>query len=524
MSLGLNSIGFELSFANELSPMASETFAFNHLNVNLKDQCTSNRAVKWLTSKFAKDQIDKRLEENPQEYPGWSLRSLSDVSQHGINGDGELVVGSIVSLNQYLESDLENQRASRNALDVDLISGGPPCQSFSMAGLRQLENHRNRLPWEFARFVNLVRPKIALLENVSGILRAFKQDGQEYLAWKEVAKAFVEVGYAPLCLHVNAKFVGVPQNRPRFLMFAIRKDFAESLSLEGPQRSILEQAIASMVPDFDWDEFRYWDVSNPRDSQFFAAGPFRHLFTHSNSNQFISVGEAISDLSSGLEIGPSRYVEQLNGTFPSQSTEVALPRNSETRHHGFRVQQRFRLYQVLEELGERHLARRIAVGLRTGKTGLVQDLARLLMDKEFLFEPGALLRKPASTDEIGKLISSLVTKKHSQRALVEKRPAPAALSIPDDCCHYSRHELRTLTVREMARIQSFPDWFEFRSKATTGGVRRKFEVPQYTQVGNAVPPLLARQAGKVVLELLDSYSKKPEKLHSDMVGPLVEAQ
>ena len=54
----------------------------------------------------------------------------------------------------------------------------------------------------------------------------------------------------------------------------------------------------------------------------------------------------------------------------------------------------------------------------------------------------------------------------------------------------------------MARIQSFPDNFVFRSKVTTGGKMRKFEVPQYTQVGNAVPPLLALALGKSIAELL----------------------
>ena len=94
------------------------------------------------------------------------------------------------------------------------------------------------------------------------------------------------------------------------------------------------------------------------------------------------------------------------------------------------------------------------------------------------------------------------TKKQTQKALDSNFPAPAALSIPDDACHYDFGELRTLTVREMARIQSFPDSFIFRSKVTTGGKMRKFEVPQYTQVGNAVPPLLGLALGKVVGELI----------------------
>ena len=98
------------------------------------------------------------------------------------------------------------------------------------------------------------------------------------------------------------------------------------------------------------------------------------------------------------------------------------------------------------------------------------------------------------------------TKKQTQRALNESLPAPAALSIPDDACHYDLNYLRTLTVREMARIQSFPDSFVFRSKVTTGGQMRRFEVPQYTQVGNAVPPLLGHALGLSLADLIKRLS------------------
>ena len=60
-----------------------------------------------------------------------------------------------------------------------------------------------------------------------------------------------------------------------------------------------------------------------------------------------------------------------------------------------------------------------------------------------------------------------------------------------------------MTVRECARIQSFPDWYEFKSKYTTGGTLRKKEVPRYSQVGNAIPPLFAYQAGRVLKEMCD---------------------
>lgn len=78
--------------------------------------------------------------------------------------------------------------------------------------------------------------------------------------------------------------------------------------------------------------------------------------------------------------------------------------------------------------------------------------------------------------------------------------APTITSIPDELVHYK--EPRILTVREHARIQSFPDWYEFKGQYTSGGKRRKMEVPRYTQVGNAVPPLFAEQIGRALMEVL----------------------
>ena len=72
-------------------------------------------------------------------------------------------------------------------------------------------------------------------------------------------------------------------------------------------------------------------------------------------------------------------------------------------------------------------------------------------------------------------------------------------SIPDDYIHYD--EPRIMTVREHARIQSFPDDYEFKGPYTTGGERRRTDVPRYTQVANAVPPLFAEQVGEVILKI-----------------------
>lgn len=89
-------------------------------------------------------------------------------------------------------------------------------------------------------------------------------------------------------------------------------------------------------------------------------------------------------------------------------------------------------------------------------------------------------------------------KKRGITPLKPQTVCPTITSIPDDMVHYS--EPRIMTVREHARIQSFPDVFEFKGKYTTGGELRKLEVPRYTQVANAIPPIFAEQVGLVLKE------------------------
>ena len=76
--------------------------------------------------------------------------------------------------------------------------------------------------------------------------------------------------------------------------------------------------------------------------------------------------------------------------------------------------------------------------------------------------------------------------------------SPTVCTMPDDFVHYSA--VRPTTVREMARLQSFDDSFVFQGKRQTGGDKRKSEIPQYTLVGNAVPPLMARAIGNEILK------------------------
>jgi DNA (cytosine-5)-methyltransferase 1 len=104
-------------------------------------------------------------------------------------------------------------------------------------------------------------------------------------------------------------------------------------------------------------------------------------------------------------------------------------------------------------------------------------------------------------------------KKHQTVVLNEDEPSHTLTTLPDDLLHYI--EPRILTVRESARLQSFPDWFAFRGKYTTGGTMRKLEAPRYTQVGNAVPPLLAECLGELLREVDLGFRIRPPVVTCD---------
>lgn len=104
------------------------------------------------------------------------------------------------------------------------------------------------------------------------------------------------------------------------------------------------------------------------------------------------------------------------------------------------------------------------------------------------------------TDECKKKLKELGLESNKRNYFVLKADgqSPTVVTMPDDFIHYSRY--RAMTVREMARLQSFDDSFVFQGKRQTGGDKRKSEIPQYTLVGNAVPPLMSRAIGNEILK------------------------
>ena len=332
-------------------------------------------------------------------------------------------------INVLLKDHIDDLMALRGK--VTLVAGGPPCQGFSMAGKRDKNDQRNELVKSYIEFIKLVMPQVIIFENVHGFTVNFKGEkgSKQYSSYVEHALRCL--GYKTAHQIIDMSEYGVPQNRKRFILVAMKnyspKDVFESLA-RNRDAFCLSKGISCTT----------------------------------------NIKDAISDL------------EQSNGLMPSPDTK------------GFMAG----IYGP-EQSGYQHLMRS---GIKV--TNQIADSHRFVNHQKNTIELHKELLKKAPA---GKRItpSDNIVKNLNRRGVTvldASSQAPTITSIPDELVHYK--EPRILTVREHARIQSFPDWFEFKGKYTTGGKRRKQEVPRYTQVGNAVPPLFAEQVGLAILEVL----------------------
>ncbi|MDA7620631.1 DNA cytosine methyltransferase [Verrucomicrobia bacterium] len=508
MSLGIESVGFDRIFANELSPMAAATYSYNLIH---KKKTVSDDPEEWFTRLYSPEKLGG-YEKDPRKY---LKKRVSDKAIKKLcKLDGEMFVGGINQLNQALQ---KGPQSLLGKLELDLLSGGPPCQSFSLAGQRQQDNARNSLPFEFVKCADLLRPKVVLLENVSGILSPFvDKEGNKWHAWYEVAKAFYTKGYIPICTHAESQKYGVPQRRPRFLMVALRNDIAN--------QAVKRLRNLPNIPLLEWQSTRLAIENSLNHFRRFGgtleSGPSSFDLIEPNHNwpqmllpldeRSIDVESAIDGLTQSGSTKDKAYLKIISSSFDHVTGSKILHQNGpdETlnraeRRHSLIVKARFRLLRLLAN----HFC--VKIDNKQLQNADEKHLRWLLGQKLiFPFDEVDGIREPENMHELKSLIKDLESKKHSQRALIYNQIAPAQLSIPDDLAHYS--EDRTLTVREMARIQSFPDWFEFKGKVTTGGTQRAYEVPRYTQVGNAVPPLMARQIAKGVMDFLNLVDHRNE--------------
>lgn len=365
---------------------------------------------------------------------------------------------------------------------VDVVVGGPPCQGFSLAGRRNPNDVRNRLPWEYLEFVSRTDPKVVVIENVVGMNHRFTRDEEPPFVQLQQALRETGSGYLVQGVAVNAAHYGAPQNRPRLMIIGIREDIGRLANVRSTGVLWTSQFIDEMltaVPDL---------APAPSVSRLGA----------------LTVADAIGDLQDMAPPPTSerairyRSLLRTKANWGLSARPIDGIRNQTPRSHSANTQQRFRLYQWMRDnqLDSRILSR---IAVNPGQDGA--DVLSQLSSCVFPAYAPDGTELAGSVNEMVALMSELRTRKHTQKALDWHKPARTVVTLPDDYVHPSAP--RIFTVREMARFQGFPDDFVFMGKETTGSLRRRFEVPQYSQVGNAVSPMLAAAVGRLVDQVLN---------------------
>ena len=278
--------------------------------------------------------------------------------------------------------------------EVDIVTGGFPCQAFSYAGKKLgFKDTRGTLFYEFARAVKESNPKILMGENVRGLLK--HENGSTLGA---IANVIDELGYELVDPRVlKAVFYQVPQKRERLFLVGIRKDLADFVKFEWP------------AP--------YWRIMTMKDA--------------------LKTGDLYP-----TDVPPSE-----GQRYPARKQEILsqIPEGGYWR-------------DLPDDLQREYMKKSYFLG--GGKTGMARRL---------------------SWDEPSLTLTCAPAQKQTER------------------CHPD--ETRPLTVREYARIQTFPDEWQFCGSLSA----------QYKQIGNAVPVNLAFAIGRSLIRLVDDMAEINEK-------------
>ena len=473
LSLGFRAAGGEEVLAVEKSPMAAETYYSNLVS-----------------------RIPSESSCQPTVFEQLLHQSGKHLKSHG-SDDTSLIVDDIWNVLKCEKTILDQLKRQ----NLDIVAGGPPCQGFSMAGLRKgASDARNSLVNAFYQFVIQTQPRAVVMENVDGIRKRFDDDKpapiDEVVKLLEQGKKDKKSTYSVQRLLLNAQHYGIPQHRPRVILIGIRSDIAAESDLQ-----------------FTDDFLRSGNDDTTTHNRTLLPPTVRENF---------KLADAIGDMHFGANGNAFlKSIKRLDTFLNKPISANPLLENHVYRKHGDKVISRFLLYHALHQLNDPLYPESLlqqAIFDQVPEKHDAEELVRKSASVEDLFEQLTnesipLLKSIAgkeiplsfkSASELKNHLEDNLTKKHTQRVIDQAKPAPTMVTIPDDFVHYG--EPRTLTVREMARIQSFPDTFVFHGKETTGGKKRATEVPQYTQVGNAVPPLLARHIASHVLDILSSRS------------------
>lgn len=318
--------------------------------------------------------------------------------------------------------------------DIDLVAGGPPCQGYSIiAPKRSIDDPRNNLFMEFMRIVNHIRPKAVIIENVPGIV-SFENG----LVVEKIYEALDQFGYKVAHKILCAAHYGVPQMRFRTFFVGIR-GYNNSINFPFPTHKC----------------------------------DLRHNFTGAKKLCF-NVPELLA-----INFLPQTSIIDAIGDMPV----IDDSGSGGEYEYGTEPVTAFQKY-----------ARKGSLGITSHFCAKLSDINR---ERLKFIPPGGSWRDipfellPAG---LKKSRRSDHTKRYGRLTQEGLCSTIQTKCDPHWGCFFHPYQERVISVREAARIQSFPDRVKF-----LGGITQ-----QYKQVGNAVPPLLGNAVGQCVMKMLRS--------------------
>jgi DNA (cytosine-5)-methyltransferase 1 len=366
---------------------------------------------------------------------------------------------------------------------IDIIIGGPPCQSFSHIGARSaapsvrkkfLNDDRDELYLEYMALVHELKPSFLVMENVTGIITKKDDQGKPYI--KRVVESIQEAGYNTYFpetdtdyIVLNAADFGVPQHRERVFIIANR------------------YGVDNILPR----------QTNSNRGQVFGTSPW------------VSIFDAIGDL-------PNVYPHITMWGIPKENQanikQKNLLRNRGSESMAYHWEMFWEHFHRLDDNGQeflRHIMPKTLNPVLTAHVARGQQQTDIELFTKM--KPGTSSKHLLiSDDPADKQLLSLI--KYDMNSFLDKYRKHEWNSVcttifahmqkdGNRFIHPDGEQARTFTVREAARIQSFPDDFEF---TAPGNVRYKY-------IGNAVPPLLAKAIAISIARALNRWTNQKSK-------------
>jgi DNA (cytosine-5)-methyltransferase 1 len=394
---------------------------------------------------------------------------------------------------------------------IDIIVGGPPCQAFARIGrakLREVLEHPNgfltddraNLYTQFLEYVEFFRPLAVLMENVPDIMNYGNQNVAE-----EIATSLEDMGYTSRYTILNSAHYGIPQMRQRFYLIAFHGELNIHPVFPQPTHYIdlpegyenAQMVALNNVNLFDLQDVHYSEAPEPTEdlphavSASEAIGDLPPITRHLEGRMKRGVRRFDTLACYRDDVTPSRYARRMREWPGFESDEGVWDHVTRYLPRDFQIFARMNPGDQYPE------------AYTLAETIFEEERGRLEKEQGRSIEPG--------TEEYKQLKASIVPPydpgkfPNKWRKLDPNEPSRTLTAhIGKDTyshIHYDSDQARVISVREAARLQSFPDGFKF-----SGAMNAAFR-----QIGNSVPPLQANALARQIRQLLKTALQKDEE-------------